>query len=156
MAKTIDARIPALVVMVAILLKIFLILPPVYEKIKALSSARLMEGYQKEKAVAERIKKKLMPADKFVVFTNFYTPDSYLSNFLFRHAVIPQMEIVALSAYPDKKYDYTDFKNKMQDGSIGWMLMKSRDTAKLFYEIALDKYQLTDSLNGFSLYKYKR
>jgi hypothetical protein len=78
-----------------------------------------------------------------------------MSNFLFRHAVMPQLEIVTMSAYPQQRYDYADLHNRLQDGSIGWMLKKEKETAFRFYDIPLGKYVLADSMNNFYLYRYK-
>ncbi|MBL7748060.1 MAG: glycosyltransferase family 39 protein, partial [Chitinophagaceae bacterium] len=110
MASRIHRWIPAIIVIILFALKGAEIVNPISEKIQALSSSLLMKGYENEKAVAEKVKKRLQPGDGFVVFTNIYTPDSYQANFLFRHAVMPQMEIVALSTYPMGKYNYTDFE----------------------------------------------
>jgi hypothetical protein len=153
--KIFRVPLPALVVLAVALLKLYMIITPIIEKSNALSSSGLMYPYQSQVALAKLMKSKLQPGDTFVVFTFFYTPDSYLSNLLFRHAVIPQMEIVSLSTYPDKRYDYSDFKKRMNDGSIPWMLMRSKDSSRQFYDISLDKYEKTDSLNGFTIYHYK-
>jgi Dolichyl-phosphate-mannose-protein mannosyltransferase len=152
-----DIRIPGMIVVVVLLLKLLLIATPFIEKMRAsrLSSAVAMQQYNKEKAVANLVKGKLSPTDKFVVFTNLYTPDSYLSNFLFRQAVMPQMEIVILSTYPRKKFDYSDFIDRITTGKISWLLMRSQNKQKQFFDIQLDQYQLTDSLNGFHLYQFK-
>lgn len=151
----INKYIPAGLAIVLLMMKLFVLITPLKEKINAISSAHLMDSYRREEAVAAKIVQQLNPGDQYVVFTNLYTPESYLSNFLFRHAVVPQMEIVALAAYPQKKYDYTDLQKRLQDGSIGWMLKKEKETAKRFYDIPLDKYVLTDSINNFYLYRYK-
>lgn len=152
---TINSHVPAGIVMLLLIVKLAELAGPFREKVKALSSAHLMDNYYREKEVAEKILQQISAGNQYTVFTNLYTPESYLSNFLFRHAVVPQMEIVALSSFPQKKYDYTDLRNRLQDGSIPRMLKKEKETGYHFYDIPLDKYVLTDSLNNFYLYRYK-
>jgi len=155
MASRIHRWVPAITVVLLFAMKGAEIVNPISEKIQALSSPLLMKGYENEKTVAERVKSRLQPGDRFVVFTNIYTPDSYQANFLFRHAVMPQMEIVALSTYPMGKYDYTDFERGMQEGRFTWMLMKAKDSPEPFFNNRLDKYQLEETINGYKLYQFK-
>lgn len=151
----INKYIPAGLAIVVLVAKLITLVPSLGEKIKALGSPALMDNYNREQATAYKIIERLSPGEQYVVFTNLYTPDSYMSNFLFRHAVMPQLEIVTMSAYPQQKYDYADLHNRLQDGSIGWMLKKEKETTYRFYDIPLDKYVLADSLNNFYLYRYK-
>jgi hypothetical protein len=151
----ISKYIPAALAMMVLIAKFILLVPSLGEKIRVLESPALMDNYNREQATAKRIIGKLAPGEQYTVFTNLYTPESYMSNFLFRHAVMPQLEIVTMSAYPQQRYDYADLHNRLQDGSIGWMLKKEKETAFRFYDIPLGKYVLADSMNNFYLYRYK-
>lgn len=147
---------PGTVVLLALLIHAGLQIPAFTSTLNAISSPAKMHWYNKEKEVAEKIKGQLKPGEEYCVFTNIYTPDSYLSNFLFRHAVMPQMEITALSTYPDKKYDYTGFEKGLQDGRFRLMIKKQTDTVSRFFNISLNGYQPADTSSGYIIYQYKK
>lgn len=146
---------PAIVVCATMTIKLLLISATLIKTIKISFSPDKMDAYRGEKDVAGLVKSKMLPGEKYVVFTNLYTPESFISNFLFRHAVVPQFEIVALSTYPQKKYDYSRLEQELQNGDIKWMLMEKPNSTKVFFAINLDKYVLTDSVGPFSLYRFK-
>ena len=153
--SAITKELPAIVVGAIMILKISLISTTLIKTIGVAFSSNKMYTYRSEKDVARLVENKMLPGEKYVVFTNLYTPESFISNFLFRHAVVPQFEIVALSTYPQKKYDYSGLEQGLQNGDIKWMLMEKPNSTKVFFAIKLDKYVLTDSAGPFSLYRFK-
>jgi hypothetical protein len=117
--------------------------------------AAALAVFDNQKAFAEKIQKRFSENEQHSVFLNFFTPHNYLSNLLFRQAVAPQMDIIALASYPQKKYNYADFENSLTNGRIKWMLMKTTSHQKGFFNLRLDKFQLVDTTNGFNLYQFK-
>lgn len=128
---------------------------PFIKKTNAIRSPLLMQPYQNEEKAAKMVTDRLKDGEAFTVFTNFYTPYNFVGNFLFRHAVMPQMEIVLLSTYPRKKFDYSGFQSGLQNGTFKWMLMRTTDPQQQFYGINLDHYELVETTEGFNLYRYK-
>jgi len=93
------------IICLVLVLKGIEIVKPLEEKLNALGDKDLYTVYVRDRPIADKILNNLGRESKYIVFLNFNTAESYLSNMLFRHAVMPQMDIVALAAYPRKKYD---------------------------------------------------
>jgi hypothetical protein len=129
------------------------IVKPLKEKISALGDKGLYTVYVRDRPIADIIMSNIGKESKYVVFLNFNTAESYLSNMLFRQAVMPQMDIVALAAYPRKKYDYSLFDKEALEGRFTWMIMKEGGPQKQFFNLMLNKYQLKETISGFTLYQ---
>lgn len=136
-------------------IKTWQLMPDMQTKWKALTSSRRMEPYFAEKKLAGQMLNRVPPGKNFAVFMNMYTPDSYMSNLLFRQAVLPQFEIVTISTYPLKKYDYTRLEQGLQNGRFPWMMMREKDTVKRFFNIPLNHYNPVESAAGFTIYQFK-
>lgn len=144
-----------LLLCVILIIKAITIAGPLMEKTRTLSSSNRMQWYDNDKAVAAMIKSKLQAEERFPVFMNLYTPESFLSNLLFREAAAPQLDILVFSTYPRHKYNYHDLETGLQDGRFPYMIMKDNGMPKRFFDISLDKYALMQSLNGYNLYKFQ-
>lgn len=153
-ASVIDIRIPASIVVFVFLIKMVKLEFPLRTLLSAPKTS-IGEQYKKEKEIARYITNQLSPTDKYCVFTNYNTAESYLSNILFRQAVAPQMDIIGLAAYQYKKYDYSDLNAAFTDGRLKWMLMRTTGQQKQFFDIKLDKFELDTTMNGFNIYKYQ-
>jgi hypothetical protein len=150
--SVIDKRILAAIILFVFIIKAIKIEMPVR---KMLTSMNAQGKYYKEKEVADYILGKLSPGSSHTVFANFNTADSYLSNILIKQVVAPQMDIIGLSTYAYKKFDYSDLIKSFEDGRIKWMLMRTLGPQKQFFEIDLNKFELDTTLNGFNVYKYR-
>lgn len=151
----VQKQLPAAVALTVLLIKMTGVLAQLQEKWQAARSPQRLAAFRKEEEVAQRVLALLNKDESYTVFTNLYTPESYLSNLLFRHALVPQLEIVSLSTYPQKRYDYSALRNGLQQGTIRLMLVKDKANATRFFDISLDKYVLIDSVNNVYLYQYK-
>ena len=153
-ASAIDIQIPASIVVFVFLIKVIKLEFPLRTMLSAPKTG-IGEQYKKEKEIAGYITHQLSPTDKYCVFTNYNTAESYLGNMLFRQAVAPQMDIIGLAAYQYRKYDYSDLNAAFTDGRIKWMLMRTTGPQKQFFEIKLDKFELDTTMNGFNIYKFQ-
>ncbi|MCX6315925.1 MAG: hypothetical protein NTW29_01435 [Bacteroidetes bacterium] len=138
-----------------LMIKLFTSYGPLSQAVSPAARTQAKEYYLQQQAFAEKIKQGLSPGDQYVVFLNIYTPDSYLANILFRHTVLPQMDIVILSSYPMHKYDYADFERSLYDGRIKWLVMYKTGPQKKFFNLNLDKFELVDSTILLNLYQYQ-
>lgn len=109
--------------------------------------------YQKQYNFAQKVKDRMGASDQYVLFLNIYTPDSYLENLFYKNAVLPQMDIAVLASYPQKKFDYTDFKKSFYDGTIKWMITDTARKDINFFDLDLGRFRLADSGAGFNLYR---
>ncbi len=140
----------------AILLKLFL----VYKDLKVVVADRpysvARNTFEQQKRLTDYLKQKMSSDSTNRTFTNYYTPDYFVSNFLFREAVMPQMDIVGLASYPMKQYDYSEFEEALDSGKIKWMLMRIEGPQKLFFRKKLDYYQLDTTIAGFNVYHFQQ
>jgi hypothetical protein len=89
------------------------------------------------------------------VFTNLYTPETFIACFLFRQAVVPQMDITGLTAYPRKTFNYDELLSSLDNGTIKWMLMRNSGPQRQFFEHSLNHFQLVYQAGTYNLYKYR-
>lgn len=89
------------------------------------------------------------------VFTNFNTAESFLSNLLFRRAVGPQMDIIGLSSYEDKTYNYSGLLEALRSGQVRWVIMRTQGPQLVFFDHKLDRFKPDTVMAGFSIYKYQ-
>lgn len=111
--------------------------------------------YESQRRLAGKLLDTIAGKEGYTVFLNVYTPDNYLANLLHRHAVLPQMDIVVLSSYPDAKYDYKEFERSLSDGRIRWMIMNETGPQKRFFQLSLDKFEFFFNEAAFNIYQYK-
>lgn len=150
--SAIDKRIPAGIILFVFIIKAIEIEWPLRKMLTSISDS---QSFKKDKEVADYILGKLPSDSRHTVFTNFNTADSYLSNILNKQVVAPQMDIIGLSTYAYKKFDYSDLIKSFNDGRIKWMLMRALGPQKQFFDIDLNKFELDTTMNGFNIYKYR-
>lgn len=150
--SAIDKRIPAGIILFVFIIKAIEIEWPLRKMLTSISDS---QSFKKDKEVADYILGKLPSDSRHTVFTNFNTADSYLSNILNKQVVAPQMDIIGLSTYAYKKFDYSDLIKSFKDGRIKWMLMRALGPQKQFFDIDLNKFELDTTMNGFNIYKYR-
>jgi hypothetical protein len=139
----------------AIVLKPVLMYPAMSNTVSPAARSSALAYFKTQQKFADRIKQLVSATDKYVLFLNIYTPDSYLCNLLFCNTAAPQMDILTLASYPRKKFDYTDFEKSLTDGRIKWMVMQTTGPQKQFFSIKMDKFELAGTEAGFNLYQYK-
>jgi hypothetical protein len=110
--------------------------------------------YENEKQVGLLVKKYLANSKNGKVFCNIYTPESWLTNFLYKESVLPQFEVVIFGTWKQKAYDYSHFRNDFVNGEIQYIVCKTKDAGQKFIDIEFNKYTLKDSLHGYYLYEY--
>lgn len=135
--------------------KLVFLLISFYHMIILKPYAAALEEYHAEKKLAGLIRAKLGADDKFEVFCNYNTVDSYLSGFLFRNAVMPQMDIIGLSSYDQGSYDYSDFQARLMRGDFKLMIMPQEGIQKRFFDLDLKNYQLIGNDAGLNIYEYR-
>jgi hypothetical protein len=108
--------------------------------------------YESEKKVASRIRSYPQARKPYSVFCNLYSPKSFLNNFLFREAVLPQYEIVIYTSYNRQVFDYSYFKNGFTNGAVPYIISRDKQSFPIFMDIKMENYRLTDSTNGYFIY----
>lgn len=147
---------PGLIITVILFIKMAIISSPLIHMAKEYPFARQTRVFNNEMEIAQQLRSDRKSDTPYYIFTNFNTAESYLSNILFREAVMPQMDIVGLASYPQKKYDYSDFVRRLQSGEFSWMIMRMTGPQKRFFENVLDDYILSDNDRGFNIYEFKK
>jgi hypothetical protein len=155
LVSPVSYRLPAAILWIVLSIRLITVSQAVLKTTSPKLRAGARSGYNIEKEFADKIESKMGPSDKFVVFLNYHTADGYLSNFLFRHAVGPQMDIIGLASYKGNVYDYSDLNKALTDGRIKLMITKANGQQKQFFGIRLDHFSLTDSSAGYNFYQYK-
>ncbi len=129
--------------------KILLISFPLYREAR-FGNADKKNLYEKEKLLASRI---MSDDPEQKVFINLFSPHSFLNNFLFRQAVLPQYEIVYFTSWDRKVYDYKYFREQISSGSIRWMITKNQEEPS-FRDFKIMGFEpLVDSA-GYRLYRF--
>lgn len=154
-ARVSYSRLPVVALSAIIILKLALLTKPLNAIFIDTPFSKAFTQYNEQKKLATKVLHQIQPGDGYAVFCNYYTTDYFLSSFLFRHAVMPQMDIVMLASYAQRDYNYEDFVSKLKNGKFKWMLTMNHGIQKQFFDIHLDQYQLVDSSNTFHLYQYK-
>lgn len=150
-----ERRLPNVALSAILILKLVLLIKPANAIFIDTPFSKAFAQYNDQKNLATKVLHQIQRGEGDAVFCNYYTTDYFLSSFLFRHAVMPQMDIVMLASYPQRDYNYEDFVNKIKNGKFKWMLTMNHGIQKQFFEIHLDQYRLVDSSNTFHLYQYK-
>lgn len=154
-ARVSYSRLPVVALSAIIVVKLALLTKPLNAIFIDTPFSKAFAQYNEQKKMATKILQQVLPGEDYTMFCNYYTTDYFLSSFLFRHAVMPQMDIVMLASYAQRDYNYEDFVNKLKNGKFKWMLTMNHGIQKQFFDIHLDQYQLVDSSNTFHLYQYK-
>ncbi len=153
-ANRIYINLSAIILFFFLLLKTALIAQPAVEKIRTMQEKR--DFYETERSLASEIRQLHDPSRSFTVFCNLFSPDSYLNNFMFRNVIVPQYEIVSLASYPMRVYDYTDLRNKLNDGTVEFVITKSNDQPLRFMDIELSNYRLLQTSGSYKIYQFMK
>jgi hypothetical protein len=147
--------IPAALVILVLAIKLMLLAKPIYKMTIENPPARMIANYREEQKIATELITQLKPGDRYVIFPNFYTADSYLSSLLFRHMSMPQMDIIVLAAYPQKTYNYNEFVSRLKTGGFRWVLTRISGPQQQFFDIPLSNYEWQKTIGGFNIYQFK-
>lgn len=140
---------PALALSLLLIVKILLISFPLYREIR-FGNADKKNLYEKEKLIASKV---ISGDPEQKVFINLFSPHSFLNNFLFRQAVLPQYEIVYFTSWDRKVYDYKNFREQFSSGNIRWMITKNQDEPS-FRDFKITGFEpLVDSA-GYRIYRF--
>lgn len=137
-----------------LVVKIFLAMQPVYNMFMERPFVKMRQQYREEAVLAAYLKKMHTKERPIHIFCNFYTPEHFLSGFLFREAVMPQMDIVGLLTYKQGLYSYQAFRNEISEGRIPVMIMRTTGAQKQFFDLRLDNFKKDSTIAGFNIYLY--
>lgn len=140
---------PSLVLAMILVVKILFISFPLYREIR-FGNADKKNLYEKEKLVASKI---LSGDPEQKVFNNLFSPHSFLNNFFFRQAVLPQYEIVYFTSWDRKVYDYKNFREQLSNGNIAWMITKNQDEPT-FKDFKIPGFEPLVDTAGYRILKF--
>lgn len=140
---------PALVLAMILVVKILLISFPLYREMR-FGNADKKNLYEKEKLVASKI---ISGDPEQKVFNNLFSPHSFLNNFLFRQAVLPQYEIVYFTSWDRKVYNYKHFREQFSKGNITWMITKNQDNPS-FKDFQIPGFEPLVDTAGYRILKF--
>jgi hypothetical protein len=122
----------------------------VYES-KHSAYSKASELYQTESRIANFLKSR-HSGRPFTVFNNLYSPASFLNNFLYKEAQIPQYDIVHYTTYTRKVYDYSSFINGVCEGRIDHVVIKYPDTLPQFYDLSFENYRRDTTIREYTIF----
>ncbi len=142
---------PAFMLGMILLIKISVISFPLYRETRFGNADRKVL-YEKEKLVAGRI---LSAGPGQKVFNNLFSPHSFLNNFLFRQAILPQYEIVYFTTWDRGIYNYDQFRNELNNGSIPWIITRQDDVKFSFKDFTIGSYQQVSDTVGYRILHFE-
>ena len=151
---SVNEGITSSIIFFIILLKLALISYPLRVQMKKQYRETGTQMYQTEREIADYIKNQTSGLE-YPVFNNLYSPESFLNNFLFREAVMPQFDIVIFGTYARQVFDYSDFKQRLNTGKIRWVITKPSGSQLKFVYPNPEHFQLRDTLQGYNIYEFK-
>jgi hypothetical protein len=151
---SVHERIASSIILFIILLKLALISYPLRIQMKKQYRETGIQMYKTEKKIAEYIKNQTTGLE-YPVFNNLYSPESFLNNFLFHEAVMPQFDVVIFGTYPRQVFDYSDFKQRLNAGKMRWIITKPSGSQLKFIYPNPEHFQLRYTLQGYNIYQFK-
>lgn len=149
MANGIQKNLALFMLFFLLLLKMTLVVQPSVDKIR--TRPQKLAFYNTEAELAAYVRTLHDNSRHFSVFCNLFSPDSYLNNFFFREAIVPQYDIVSLASYPKKVYDYTRLRNDLKNGTVEFII--TNDDRKRFMDIELTNYALLEVRGKYNIYR---
>ena len=135
-------------------LRLTAVIHPLITKLKHGNYKSAKELLVNEKRIAQFIRAQPEMRDSGLVFNNLFSPESYLNNFLFREAIIPQYDIVYGCTYPRNVFNYADLKGKISQGKIKFMVMNNQILQPKFYDVDLHQFKLLARISNYNIYKW--
>jgi hypothetical protein len=147
------SKLGLIVLSLGLIYKTFNILPNLIWVSQKQAYALSINLYSTEKKVSEYLIKQNR-SRKFYVFNNFDNFRSYLNSFLIDQSLCPQMDIIKLaSAYSKKSFDYTDFKRKIDNGEVQFVIVNPANVPLKFYDLNFDHYKLDTIIENYAIYR---
>lgn len=109
--------------------------------------------YTNEKQLADRIKAQV-PENNYQVLCNLFSPESFLNNFLYNRAILPQYDILVFGN--GHVYDYSRLKNEIKAGKIKFVVTSTNQNSLQFMDMMLTNYTAIDTIGNRILYVYKQ
>ncbi|MGZ8544822.1 MAG: hypothetical protein ACXWV0_05975, partial [Flavisolibacter sp.] len=141
---------PVFFISLILVIKILLISFPLYRELRFGNTDRKLL-YEKEKIIADKVRS-TDPGQK--IFNNLFSPHSFLNNFLFRQAILPQYEIVYFTTWKRQVYDYSDFRNKFSNGAVKFIITKTNDLQPVFMDYSMKGYEPVVDTAGYRIFRY--
>lgn len=133
-----------------LLIKAFVIIHPFY-KLMGNENEKGRMMYNNEKIVSDFIKTSL--GSNGYVFNNYFNPFSFLNNFLFREAILPQNEIVLFCTYKRKIYDYSDFVKIFDSRKVGFIISKVNIAPPEYIDLKFPHFIFFKKIGDYYIFK---
>ena len=146
-------RLGLVVVYLSILLRMASFIHPLILKLQKENYAHGKDLLASERELAKFISAQPEIKQGGLIFNNLFSPDSYLNNFLFRNAIIPQYDIVVACTYSRGVFNYADLKNKIHQGLVSFMITKGRDQPR-FFDVDLHQFKLFAQMGDYRIYEW--
>ncbi len=128
---------------------------PFYQELFAKNKIQRQQKYQTEQKVASFIRTDASE-NKFLVYNNVFSPDSYLNNLLFKEAIMPQNDIVVLGTYNRKVFNYSQFLRQIKNGEIRYLIINTNEARPGFLIIDTANFQMLTMIDNYRIFQHKK